>query len=362
MKITYFLAAAAIALGLVVASPSLAVELTEEVDFSDSASDVKLIKHHRQIFAVMVNEDSGVDVYRKKNNGDWKQISSTAKSLKNLPEEGILELGKLRIFEGKIFLSINTENGAEIWDMKLRRRPTKWKQSGETGLSTNANEVTHLFNQYVNKRKNKNKGALYAMTVVDGQAQLTKTEDGDTWEAVGEAGLGYSVEEIITGTRVRIDGQTNMLAVDTKGVIYISNIDDLENWEVYLETDLAITAMRQDYKGKTVYVAATTDDGPQVYTLDMDTETLTDSADDSVFADTDTITGFRVFRKKGVFHALVEDVDDGALIAKLNRNTDTWESLLNFESDDTSIESIIRHRGKRYVSVNGSNIVYTLTK
>lgn len=351
-------------IGMSLALPSLTMAsstATQVADFDNSVTDIKLLRHHFQAFAVMVNSDNEIDVYRANRRGtEWSSIAANAPSIDQLPgnAEGI---DHVRVYNKSLHMTVNTQDGPELWSIKLRKRPAAWKQTGDAGLGVNASEVTHMFNQYVTPGKNNTVGSLVVATIVDGQAQLVTYAAGD-WTALGSAGLGHSVTEVTESARVWMDNEQYIILGTNTGKIYKSHIDDLTSWEEFADAEAEITAMRT-YKGM-VHIATKTNEGVGYMTIAQGTADITYPETDAYFSNADEITGFRTFHRGAPLHALVSDASEGASIARYNKADGEWVEVLGDglgDADNTEITSFIKYHGKRFAATNGENQIYSIT-
>lgn len=352
-------------IGISLALPTLAVDsstvATKVADFDNSVSDVKLLRHHFQAFAVMVNDENTIDVYRANRQGtNWSSIAANSPSIDKLPNdtEGI---GELRVYNKSLHMIVDSEGGPEVWSIKLQKRPAAWKQTGDAGLGVNATDATHMFNQYVRPAKNNQVGKLIVAAVVDGKAQLVANENGN-WTSIGDAGLGHGVERVTESARIWMDGEQYIVLGTNTGVMYKSHIDDLSTWEEFADAGAEITALRT-HKG-TMHVGTKTDEGVDYMTVAYGSTELTHPETDPYFSDADEITGFRTLYRGAALHALVRDTSAGASIARYNKAADEWVEVLGDglgDPDNTAITSFIKYHGNRFVATNGENQIYRLT-
>ncbi len=351
--------------GLSLVLPGIAlantIDATPVADFDNSVTDVRLLRHHFQAFAVMVNGDNGIDVYRANNEGNnWIQLSADSPSIDNLPGD-VENLDDIRVYNKSLHVLMDTAEGPELWSIKLHKRPAGWKQTGDAGLGVNATAATYMFNQYVYPVKNNKAGSLIVAAVVDGQVQLVAYADGE-WTAVGEAGLGNGVASVTSSARVWMDGAQYILLGTDTGKIYTSTVDDLTTWVEFADAGAEITAMRT-HKG-IVHIATKTDEGVGYMMINRDSTEITEPEVAPYFNDADEITGFRTFHRGAPLYALVRDASAGASIARYNRATGEWSEVIGEglgDADNTAITSFIKYHGKRYVATNGENEIYRLS-
>lgn len=304
--------------------------------------EVRLFKHHRQLFAVGTNDDHSVSIYNANKQGEgWELMDPEADTIADLVANTTAVTG-FAVHKKNIYAStVNADGVAEVWRIPTNARPAQWQLVGDAGLGDSTNTaIVDLFQVPGD--------GLYAITENEAGNGLFLLEDGD-WTQVGTYGLGMNVTDAVAASGIRVVGHVVNLAT-AGGVVYQANTDDLTSWTVVNDFGTEITAMRGRF-------VATKEDGVvKVYESDAaNNYSMVGQADLGNDNNESVVRFVDISRHPKL---LVKNSVDGSAYYRYDVEAGAWTAQLEGgfgNSDNTSTTDLLWYRGDRYVATVNMN-------
>lgn len=340
---------------LFLASASLAATFNNVLDFPEENVTAKLFKNNGKIFS-FVSSSATLQVYRSNNGTTWTEVTESLGGSTPFVEQ-MQSMGPAAVWKArdKKFIAFqNTDGVAEIWQVN---ETGGWSQSGEDGLTGDTgNTAVTAIKRLGSPRQ------LYAFTENTEGVGVFTSVYGNDWEQVGEYGLGIDATSVIgLIEKQEVPEETShpdiYIGTDT-GYIYQTEFPDLGSWTVVATVGDEVTTMK---KHDDLLYIGVIDEGVSKVLVSTDTnwDSFEQLGEDGLGdANNSTITRIQSVPKNGgTLYALTENETQGAQMYTLDEETNTWtlfgdDGLGN--SDNTSLDRILRFRGKRYISTTNA--------
>ncbi len=315
------------------------VETTQVGSFID-AEEVRLFKHHGRLYAFVEKADDDVAMYIADRSGDdWTELNNNVDSIADLMSN-TKAISRLTNYKHYLYAAtVNKDGVAELWRIPKAGGPAVWKQVGESGFGDSANTDVIGFMRKGGKM-------LYVVTENANGDGLFGSEQGSSWEQVGEYGLGMNLTDL---SAVENTPFNQLLLVGTSGgKVYQAAPNDLTSWfEVASLTD-PVTAIQRHL------IAVSNDAGAMVYQLGSDGTTTAVGEVGLGNVNNTAVVGFRHVGTRAF--ALLTNAVDGAEIRELNLYSGAWDAVATggfSNPNNTSLWHLTPYRGARYfVTVN----------
>lgn len=337
----------AVSLGICLffAQSVIAVTFQSVLDLPETSASAQLVKVHvkGKLYA-FAPVNGTFQIYTSKNGTTWADITDTFGGSSHFIKE-MKSLGPTVNWERrkKTFVAFQNQEGvAEIWQVKRL-----WTQSGIDGLTGDSGNTNVTALRVLGSPQQ-----LYAFTQhVEGVGVFTSV-NGDSWEQVGEYGVGIDATAV-TGVVQQSDQGSPFIYIGTDtGKIYRTQFPSLDTWTEVADLGDAVTTIATHKE--TVYIGVTDGGVAKVFVSTNTGWTRFAQLGEDSFGNTrnEEVTRLQSIPQDGELFALVKNTAEGAQILRLNEISNTWElfgenGLGN--ANNVQLDRIAVLRGKRYV-------------
>lgn len=316
------------------------------------AVETHMVRHHDRLYSLNELSDGSLSVMVANKKADqWVAVPSTHASVEAFIA-ATSQVNGFAKFKNDIYVATQSSEGlGEVWKICVGCKQAAWTQVGTSGFGdlNNVNVLSFM----------RTKGQLFALVDNPNGDNLYQTSDGQTWEAVSDAGFGQSITDAVAVSGMFLSENPEeyedvseedtvepyLYLGTTSGDIYRGSLDDLSQWSLVTSLDGAVTAMRRKQvaveKGGVAQVLKT-EDG--VTFSQMGEDDLGNSNNTSV----------NKFAWHG-YHlvALTVNPIDGAEIRHWDKQSESWELVTEAgfgDPDNTQINHLIRYHGRDFAS------------
>lgn len=330
---------------LLFAQSVIAATFQSVLDLPETSLSAQLVKVQVKGKLYAFTPVNGIfQVYTSKNGTTWANTTDTFGGSSHFIKE-MKSLGPTFNWKGrkKTFVAFQNQEGiAEIWQVKRQ-----WTQSGIDGLtgdSGNTN-VTAL-------RALGSPQQLFAFTQHAEGVGVFTSAYGDSWEQVGEYGVGIDATAV-TGVVQQSDQGSHFIYIGTDtGKVYRAQFPSLDTWTEVADLGDEVTTIATHKES--IYIGVN-DGGVTKVLVSTDAGwTSFEQLGEDSFGNTrnEEVTRLQSIPQDGELFALVKNTAEGAQIVRLNEISNTWEMFGENglgNANNVQLDRIAVLRGKRYV-------------